>query len=108
VSEACVSAAGAIVYVVAGLFVFFALVSAVPINGMTDMPHYARTFVCAHPRVLAWLPRVTVFCVRLQTCQSATTLTTSRPCSTFGARLRPRRSSLCTRDTYIVLQCTVL
>ena len=94
VSEACVSAAGAIVYVVVGLFVFFALVSAVPVNGMTDMPHYARTFVCAHSRVLAWLPRVTVCFVRLQTCQSATTLTTSRPCSTLGARLRRRRFEL--------------
>ena len=54
-SEACVSAAGAIVYVVVGLFAFFALVSMVPISGMTDVPHYARTFICAPHRALPLL-----------------------------------------------------
>jgi hypothetical protein len=90
VSEACVSAAGAIVYVVVGMLVFFALVSTIPVSGMTDIPHYAKTFLCAHchPARLQLHTHVTVACVCAwsQTCLSAITSTTSRPRSTSAAR----------------------
>lgn len=95
-ARACVSAAGAVCYVVVGFFFFcfIALKFPHPISGVTDMPEYAKSFLCARPsaRPSARCPHAPATRVRAQTHRWRITSTTSTRVSAPAARRRHPRS----------------